>query len=772
MTATYVADAPIYIREAIATIQGAGTDFGFVIAQANAANTTAMRTALEALLAGLNLPNEVSVAVTVSSYNQATAGAIGSPAGTNGDVTFTVAVSAGEGNSAVTRSTAPITARITATAMDPAHYVTVRAAETAINNANNNANFRARAINATIAEAFVEAQIKALLERLEINVEANIVPGAFVPAENGTSSNPEGNPGSFGFSVELSRGLANLTVSGLTMVVEARPDYATAVAEATDAVEEIDFAEVINSIPNLDQTSEAALIAAIEEYIENLFEYLDLDVDFEIDVTNFTPAAPGTQQNPNGTPGTFEFTVNISAGEGTDQVTDSVDATVVLAARPWVNPADLAAVQAVAALLDNFQFSRLADDAQEAYALIVARLEQLLGYAMYEHDVDIEVTADDADFTAAVHGTNLDPEGEPGSFNFTVVLTKGNAVVEIDLEMVVSALRYNVLEEDQNAVDDAHDIITAINPDEILGEGVTNAADAKDAIIAYLISQGVDPDLIEITPGTLNPATPGTPANPNGTPGDFEFVVEIASGNASRTISLSARIPARALPTFTVTFNTGGGTRTGGGALSQPVLQGQNAVAPTLTRPGFVFTGWSRTFTNVQGSFTVIANWRAVAPATFTVTFNANGGTPAPAARVVAAGARLGTLPTAPRRSGQVFQGWFTAARGGTRVTEATVINANTQVFAQWRPTAGRIRGANRVRVRRSVRLTAQARPGQGRVQSVRWSVSGRNARIRGRNNRARVQIQGVRPGRARVTARITFSEGGRRTVRMNLRVR
>ena len=65
------------------------------------------------------------------------------------------------------------------------------------------------------------------------------------------------------------------------------------------------------------------------------------------------------------------------------------------------------------------------------------------------------------------------------------------------------------------------------------------------------------------------------------------------------------------------------------------------------------------------------------------VTFDANGGTCATTSKSYESGATLGTLPTATR-SGYTFDGWFTAASGGTQVTEATVVTENVTYYAHW----------------------------------------------------------------------------------------
>jgi autotransporter-associated beta strand protein len=60
---------------------------------------------------------------------------------------------------------------------------------------------------------------------------------------------------------------------------------------------------------------------------------------------------------------------------------------------------------------------------------------------------------------------------------------------------------------------------------------------------------------------------------------------------------------------WTVTFNLADGTHIGGGLLSQTVSQNGAALAPVVSRSGWVFDGWDRTFNNVTGNITVTAQW-------------------------------------------------------------------------------------------------------------------------------------------------------------------
>ncbi len=67
----------------------------------------------------------------------------------------------------------------------------------------------------------------------------------------------------------------------------------------------------------------------------------------------------------------------------------------------------------------------------------------------------------------------------------------------------------------------------------------------------------------------------------------------------------------------------------------------------------------------------------------YTVTWDANGGSCAVSSSTVEAGLVIGTLPTATK-SGYTFNGWFTAATGGTQISASTKVNGNITYYAQY----------------------------------------------------------------------------------------
>lgn len=95
-------------------------------------------------------------------------------------------------------------------------------------------------------------------------------------------------------------------------------------------------------------------------------------------------------------------------------------------------------------------------------------------------------------------------------------------------------------------------------------------------------------------------------------------------------------------------------------------------------------------FTMPESNVTVTVTFKAAVPGTYTITFDANGGTlSGDATMTTGADGKLASLPAAPKRAGYTFNGWFTAASGGDEVTTSTVFDKDTTVYAHWTQDGG-----------------------------------------------------------------------------------
>lgn len=120
---------------------------------------------------------------------------------------------------------------------------------------------------------------------------------------------------------------------------------------------------------------------------------------------------------------------------------------------------------------------------------------------------------------------------------------------------------------------------------------------------------------------------------------------------------------------------------------------------------------------------------------TYNITFDGNGGTPS-VDSMTTTGQKLASLPSASRIGSYRFDGWYTAANGGTEITTSTVFSADTTVYAHWtyvgkddqpgtfytiNVTAGKggtISPSGSVRVREGGSLTLTITPDKGYVVS------------------------------------------------------
>ena len=138
---------------------------------------------------------------------------------------------------------------------------------------------------------------------------------------------------------------------------------------------------------------------------------------------------------------------------------------------------------------------------------------------------------------------------------------------------------------------------------------------------------------------------------------------------------------------YTVTFDANKGTVT---PTEMKVRHGDAyGKLPTPTLDGYTFDGWYndngmqvKPEDEVTASHTLYAHWKA---STYTVTFDANGGTAEPKPQTVIYGSTYGKLPTLTR-DGYTFAGWFTEQNGGTKVMADTKVKTakDHTLYAHW----------------------------------------------------------------------------------------
>lgn len=129
---------------------------------------------------------------------------------------------------------------------------------------------------------------------------------------------------------------------------------------------------------------------------------------------------------------------------------------------------------------------------------------------------------------------------------------------------------------------------------------------------------------------------------------------------------------------YTVIFNEGAnGSRTGGGALTQSVVEGMSAAVPTITPDaGYAFNGWdSSAYTNVTSNMTINAQYSII---NYTLVYlaGANGSISGTQTQTVSYG-NTGSAVTAVPASGYHFVNWSDAGTSNPRTDTGVTGNIN-----------------------------------------------------------------------------------------------
>lgn len=163
--------------------------------------------------------------------------------------------------------------------------------------------------------------------------------------------------------------------------------------------------------------------------------------------------------------------------------------------------------------------------------------------------------------------------------------------------------------------------------------------------------------------------------------------------SASKSVSFIVTVPA--WTSYAIKYNANGGS---GAPSSQTKWKDQDLTLSSTkpTRTGYTFLGWSTSSTATSATYsaggkytanaaaTLYAVWKAY---TYTVSFNANGGTGAPASQTKTYGVALTLSSTKPTRTNYTFKGWGTSS-SATTVAYAAGGSYNTNsaitLYAIW----------------------------------------------------------------------------------------
>ena len=172
-------------------------------------------------------------------------------------------------------------------------------------------------------------------------------------------------------------------------------------------------------------------------------------------------------------------------------------------------------------------------------------------------------------------------------------------------------------------------------------------------------------------------------------PGSFTLSASVGGGSILESVTTPV-----AYRYYAVTFGTYNRWNYDVDVIStQKVRSGDTLKKPAdPTRDGYVFDGWYTTGScttpfdfkvPITSNKTVYAKWRY--PATYTVTFNANGGTCSQTTASVEEGKAV-SKPANPTRAGHTFKGWY-SDKGLTKAYDFNAsVKGNITLYAKWAP--------------------------------------------------------------------------------------
>ena len=182
---------------------------------------------------------------------------------------------------------------------------------------------------------------------------------------------------------------------------------------------------------------------------------------------------------------------------------------------------------------------------------------------------------------------------------------------------------------------------------------------------------------------------------------DMSFYVSFAfnltwSGTYGGTKTASGSIEIPKKTSYAIKYNANGGS---GAPSTQTKWYGSDLTLSSTkpTRTGYTFKGWGTSASDTSVNYaagatystnaaiTLYAIWQAN---TFTVTYNANGGSGAPGKQTKTYGVNLTLSSTKPTRTGYSFQGWGTSASTSTvsyAAGASYTSNQSITLYAVWK---------------------------------------------------------------------------------------
>ncbi|HEX3076662.1 MAG TPA: hypothetical protein VHQ24_07360, partial [Lachnospiraceae bacterium] len=341
----------------------------------------------------------VTVEVNKVSYTPAVVGTSADPDGTDGSYAFTITVTKGTQSQTTIQKTITITATAYTGVTD---VQAVQAAKTALVNSSVNVAFGATQADKTAA---VQSYVDTLL-----SATSNAAGVTAVVTYSSTTGK---------YDVTLSKGSVNDSKS-LTMTVNVAPDPDIAiVGTAKTAAENAIYSNMIQA----DVTNEAAIIAALKSTAEAAVS--NSSVTVTVNKVSYTPAVAGTSAAPDGTDGSYTFTITVSKGSQSQIITQK---TIVIKATAYTGVTDVQAVQAAkAAIITAIANITVSNATTGSDILAIARNATLYG---------VTVTWDTTNGFNKINATS----SADGTIQGTINLSRGSVTYTVEVNKIITKL--------------------------------------------------------------------------------------------------------------------------------------------------------------------------------------------------------------------------------------------------------------------------------------------------------------------------------------------
>lgn len=158
--------------------------------------------------------------------------------------------------------------------------------------------------------------------------------------------------------------------------------------------------------------------------------------------------------------------------------------------------------------------------------------------------------------------------------------------------------------------------------------------------------------------------------------------------------SFSGSVSIDPLASYTISYNANGGS---GAPSNQTKYYGTDITLSSTvpTRTGYNFKGWSTSSTATSATYSAGGKYTSNSNATlyavwelktYTVSYNANGGSGAPSNQTKSYGVDLTLSSTVPTRTGYTFQGWATSSTGSVAYAAGSKYTSNSAItlYAVW----------------------------------------------------------------------------------------